>query len=128
MLGGTGHQIQKMKTKIKRTTFVCIVSLVAGCTGSTHYPVVTVDAEHHIVVGSGKDTPPYEIAPAAGIQLDIGHFQFTRGGVTVTPDTVQVGSHSQRYRLAQPIASSALVLDASTLTNASGAKAFPGFN
>ena len=117
-----------MKAQIIGVAFAGILLLNAGCTGSATYPVVTADAEHHFELNRATEPPPYEIRPAAGIQLDIGQFQFTANGASVTPDTVQVWSHSQRYRLAQPLDSTVVTLDTSTLTNGTSADPFPGFN
>lgn len=113
-----------MNIQTKSIAAACILLLVAGC-GKSSYPVVTADEDHHFVLGV-HEPPPYEIMPAAGIHLDISHFQFMRNGASFTPDTVQVWNHSKRYRLAGPIAPD-MILDASTLTNATGTESFPGF-
>jgi hypothetical protein len=110
-------------------TLACVLSLaLIGCTGSSHDTLLVADSEHQIEAGGAKNPSAYEIHPTSSIRLDIGHFQFTEGGATVTPDTVQVWDAAPtRYRLAQPIVGNVIVLDASTLTNATGASAFPGF-
>jgi hypothetical protein len=119
-----------MKKQIICSTLACVLSLaLIGCTGSSHNTLLVADGEHQIEVGSGKNPSAYEIFPTSGIRLDIGHFHFTEGGATVTPDTVQIWDVAPtRYRLAQPIVTNVIVLDASTLTNVvSGGPPFAGF-
>ena len=124
---------QRMKYSL-----ICIFSLLVLCscsnkTSSTatdpaNYPVLIADGEHQILPSSQKRTP-YEITAASGIRLDVGHFQFTEGGATVTPDTVQLWNASVNvsiYRLAQPIVTNVFALDARTLKVIHGSD-FTGF-
>jgi len=123
-------RITIMKIQIIRFAAACVLALaLVGCSGSSHYTVVAADAEHQILLGNGKNPPPYEIIPSAGIRLDIGHFEFTEKGATVTPDMVQVTRHARndRYRLAQPLAGNVILLDLTTLTNVADGSSFPGF-
>jgi hypothetical protein len=106
-----------MKTQTISMTFACILSLVAGCTGSSQYPLVVADADHRITLGHGPGREePYEINPASGIQVDISQIQFTIDGATVKPDTVYLFNGANKlYHLAQPISGNVVRLDASTL-------------
>lgn len=119
-----------MNTQIKIVS-ACVLLLMAGCTGSSHYPMVVADADHQITLGqgSGPETP-YEIAANSGIRLDISHIQFTTGGSTVTPNAVYIFNGSRKlYHLAKPISGNVVILDASTLdaVDAPGFPAGPSF-
>jgi hypothetical protein len=121
-----------------KNSLICIFSLLVLCscskTSSTatdpkNYPILIADGDHQNLPSSQKRTP-YEITAASGIRLDVGHFQFTEGGATMTPDTVQLWNASVNvgiYRLAQPIVTNVFVLDAHTLKTIHGSD-FAGFN
>jgi hypothetical protein len=124
---------QRMKNSL-----ICIFSLLVLCscsktsstaTDPSNYPVLIADGDHQILPNSQKRTP-YEITTTSGIRLDVGHFQFTEGGATMTPDAVQLWNASVNvgiYRLAQPIVTNVFVLDAYTLKTIHGSD-FAGFN
>jgi hypothetical protein len=121
-----------------KNSLISIFSLLVLCscsktsstaTDPSNYPVLIADGEHQILPSSQKRTP-YEITAASGIRLDVGHFQFTDGGATVTPDTVQLWNASVNvviYRLTQPIVTNVFVLDAHTLKTIHGSD-FTGFS
>jgi hypothetical protein len=111
---------------------IFLFSLLAlcGCSkspivGTRSYADVAVDGQHQMSSSTPKSNP-YVIAAAPGVRLDVAHFQFTQGGETVIPDTVQVWDGSDIYRLAQPMVTNTFVLDASTLKVIHGAE-FRGF-
>jgi hypothetical protein len=115
-------KFKNMKIQTVSITFACILSLTAGCTGSSRYPLVVADSDHRITLGKGPGPEtPYEIDAASGIQLDISQIQFTIGGATVKPDTVYIFNGSKKlYHLAKAISGNAVVLDASTLNAING--------
>ena len=118
-----------MKTKIIRFAFAFILPLAfAGCSGSSHNPVVVADTDHRITLGSGPGPElPYEIGSATGIRLDISQVQLTVNGATVKPDTVYLFDGAQNlYHLTQPINDNVVILDASSLNAVTG-EPFGGF-
>jgi hypothetical protein len=121
-----------------KNSLIYIFSLLVLCscsktsstvTDPSNYPVLIADGDHQILPSSQKRNP-YEITAASGIRLDVGHFQFTEGGATMTPDTVQLWNASVNvgiYRLAQPMVTNVFVLDAHTLKTIHGSD-FTGFS
>jgi len=66
--------------------------------------LLVADSEHQIEAGGAKNPRLTKFILLQVFDWISGHFQFTEGGATVTPDTVQVWDAAPtRYRLAQPI-------------------------
>jgi hypothetical protein len=83
------------------------------------YPILVIDAAHLI----GKVA--YDIAPTAGIYLDLSRFKFTYGKSAVVPDEIQVLLDGTHYRLS-PSSATRCRVDGTTVKPIRGGP-FPGF-
>jgi len=108
--------------------FIVAAVLFAGCskpTDTSQYPTLLVDEAHQFQPTNTSAT--YEFAPASGIRLETGGFQFKYGTSPVSPNMIQVIlGKSQLYKLSAPTVTNLYVLDLTTLTPLRG-ESFSGF-